>query len=276
MYKTKANKTIFHFLLILFIVSFNFSLNAAESYNFAITPQFPSHIIIKSWTPFINYLEIKTGKKINLVTYKSYSDFEDALKNEAFDFAYSNPFLAYKNKKYHALVRSGKYYLQGILVVKKNSSVKTLKDLNGKKISFPSSSAFAASLLLRAHLAEQEKIKFTSIYSGSHSNTYRSVALEEVSAGGGIISSLKKEPKELQDNLSIIYKTPPYPGHPIIVHSKIPKEFQTEIKKIIFELNKTKEGQEILNNIDMLDPVEANTPIDFKVFKNLKLDKYQE
>jgi hypothetical protein len=65
-----------------------------------------------------------------------------------------------------------------------DSPIQTVAALNGKTVVFPAPNAFAASLLIRAHLAGQG-IRIEPKYVQTHGSVYRAVALGDASAGGG-------------------------------------------------------------------------------------------
>ena len=160
-------------LLTCFITaSFKKSLAQERVFTIGVVPQFTPVEIYERWGPLVKELENRTGLKFELKTYKSIPEFEKAFLKGELDFVFMNPYhqvMAYKAQKYIPLVRD-KTPLTGILVVRRDSPVKEVKDLDGKVIAFPAPNAFAASLYMRAILTEKFKIKFTQEYVKTHDN----------------------------------------------------------------------------------------------------------
>jgi phosphonate transport system substrate-binding protein len=149
------------------------------------------------------------------------------------DFAFMNPYLqlpAKKSQGYVPLVRTGQSMLVGQLLVRDDSPAKTLKDLDGATIAFPAPNSFAASLYLRAMLA-REKIRFTPVYVGSHSNAYRHALFGEALACGGVNFSLAREPADVRGKLRSIYSTPPLMPHPFSAHSRVPAQVRERVTR---------------------------------------------
>ena len=247
-----------------------------KSYTLAIVPQMRATEIYAKWTPFVRRLSQELGIDIQLTTYPSIPQFEsDLLKGEP-DFVYMNPYHVVMKKKEEAYIPlvKDKTPLVGILVAKKGGKVKSIKDLKGAEIAFPAPNAFAASLYMRALLTEQEKLKFTPLYVKTHSNVYRHVTLGMAAAGGGVTRTLKKEPGEIQNQLDVIYETPPSSSHPIAANPKLPASLRDKVLKAILMLAKDNANKEMFENIAMPEPVEADYQKDYLPLKKLGLEKY--
>src|SRR5476649_483798 len=150
-------------------------------YSVYVFPQFDPVIMYRNWTPFLGELEKKTGLCFDLQISEDFPAFENILKSGKPDFAYMNPYhqvVVSASPGYRPLVREQKLGLEGILVVRKDSPIRNIKELEGASITFAAPHAFAASLIMRAHLI-QEGVRFTPKYLGSHSNVYRSVVRKD-------------------------------------------------------------------------------------------------
>lgn len=144
----------------------NSSLFALETLSVSIVPQMQTTLIQKTWGSFLAELEKNTGIHFQIKHYATIPLFEDGLQHGETDIAFMNPYhavMAYNWQKYTPIIHDKKG-LVGILVVKKDGPIKSLLDLNGKTLAFPAPNAFAASLLMRATLIEDEKITFKPVY----------------------------------------------------------------------------------------------------------------
>jgi phosphonate transport system substrate-binding protein len=182
--------------------------------------------------------------------------------------------MAKRAQGYIPLVRDDANLLTGILVVQRNSPIKSLQELNGKTLAFPSPNSFGASLYMRALLAEQEKIKIIPRYVKTHSNAYRHVILGEVAAGGGVNNTFKREPIEVQAELRVLYETPGVPSHPLVAHPRIPAATRELITQTLLDMSKEPAGQKILDEMQLPKPVKADYNRDYKAVEKLKLEKY--
>ena len=246
-------------------------------YIVGIIPQYTPVVTHERWAPFCDYLSQKTGVKMKLKLSKSIASFEKELMKGVFDFVYMNPYEPVQAKEeqgYLFLVRDSANPVVGILVVRKDNPVKSVKELNGGKIGFPSPNAFMASLYMRAVLIEQEGISFTPEYLKTHDNVYRHILSGMVIAGGGVKGTLKKQPPEVQEQLRILYETEAIAPHPFSAHPRVPEKLRQDVVAAIFDLSKTEEGRAMLKNIFIPEPIVADYERDYAGLEKLRLEKY--
>lgn len=112
--------------------------SAREPYIFAVIPQQPPVTMYTNWMPFVEQIMNETGERIKLKVYETMNDFESDYAKGGPDFIYANPtqtVIAHKSQGYIPLVRSAKR-VTGIVFVRKDSAIKSIKDLKDKDIAF--------------------------------------------------------------------------------------------------------------------------------------------
>jgi phosphonate transport system substrate-binding protein len=171
------------------------------------------------------------------------------------------------------LVRDGEAPLQGILVVRKDSPVRQLRDLNGATVAFPAPNAFASSLLPRAMLA-REGIRITPEYVRTHSNVYRSVILQTSEAGGGVNNTWSRERAEVRQPLRVLWRTPPFPAHPFAASGKVPEPVQRRVQAGFLQLDNTAQGRQLLGKVQMPEVVTAKYQRDYAPLESLGLETF--
>jgi phosphonate transport system substrate-binding protein len=217
-----------------------------------IVPQFDSRKIHAIWRPVLDELQAKTGYRFVLRGSPSIPDFEREFLNGAFDFAYMNPYhviKGYENQGYVPLIRDHQQSLQGIIVVREDSPMTSVKELDGKVIACPSANALGASLMIRAELADKFNVVIKPKYVFSHSSVYLNVALGQVVAGGGVQKTLEKQPEELRNRLRIIHRTREVTAHPFTVHPRVDKKVQQKVREVLIALSDTPQGKTMLSKI---------------------------
>jgi phosphonate transport system substrate-binding protein len=269
----------FSFSCIFFILLFMQGSAFAEKtiFKVGIVPQFHEVRIYKDWSPLLADLSNRLGIQLKLRLFKSIPDFEVAFLKGELDFAYMNPYQMVMAKRAHGyipLVRDQHRKLTGILVTRTDSPLKSIHDLEGKKISFPSPNAFAASLYLRAYLTEKEKIRFKAVYTQNHSNAMRHVLYGRSDAAGAVVRTLKGQDREARQNLRILYKSPGMISHPFVVHPRVPLNIQDDIKKSLIQMGNNRKQIILLKAISMRIPVSANYERDYSMLEELNLDRY--
>lgn len=251
----------------------------APIYWLSVVPQYTKLTIHRDWTPLTEYLSAQTGLDVRLRLHGSIPHFETSLLNGEPEIAYMNPYhavIAHHAQNYIPIVRDNAQVLTGILVVRADSAYHSVADLEGRVISFPSPNAFAASLLMRAILTNDENIMFTTRYDVTHSNTYRQVLIGNADAGGAVQRTLEKQRPEVQSNLRVIFQTPPTTPHPIGVHPRVPVALRHRLRDALLDLRNSEMGRSLLSSIDMDDPIAADYAKDYAELTSLNLDAFTE
>ena len=258
--------------------SFFSALSYAESptYVFGVVPQFKPAQLQKEWIPILDRISRETGIKLKLSIPTSIPKFESELSKGTPDFAFMNPYeavLGNKDNGYIPLVRDKKP-LNGIVVVRKDSTYKKLSDLNGQIIGFPSPNAFGASLYIRAKLSEENPIKFTPKYLNNHNLVFKHVLLGHVAAGGTVNSALNDEEPEVRNQLTILYQTPDTAAHPIGAHPRVPEQVRKAVVNSLINMQQDIEGRAMLKEIRMPNLTDANFKNDYLPLEKLNIQKY--
>ncbi|MDH5183480.1 MAG: phosphate/phosphite/phosphonate ABC transporter substrate-binding protein [Gammaproteobacteria bacterium] len=250
------------------------TLHAAKTYVFSVVPQYPVNVLYKDWSPLLEELGKQTGFKFKLQLADSIPEFERDLLLGNYDFAYANPFhtvMAHKSQSYRPIIRDNSSRLKGILVVRKDSKIHTVQQLQDSSIAFPSPNAFASSLFMKTQLINKEKISFQTRYAESHTNTIRYVLLGKSIAGSVVSRTLEKQRPEAKNNLRTIYQTPEILPHPILAYPSVDTEAAQRFQQGILELSKTAKGQQLLENVHMQIPV-ISSYAEYKNLESLKLN----
>ena len=245
------------------------------TFTVAVVPQFAPVRVYKDWQPLLDRLEQATGYHFKLLTYAKIPDFETALLKGVPDLAYMNPYnmvMARKEQGYRPLVRDRRL-LNGILVVRRDSPITALSQLDGKTLAFPAANAFGASLLIRAELADKH-LDIRPEYVGSHQNVYRAVARGDAAAGGGIKETLAREPAALQAQLRVLYTTPGVPPHPLAANPRLKEAEGQKIVAALLALHGTPEGRRLLDATFLSDPVRADFARDYAPLEKLRIQRF--
>lgn len=267
-------------LAILLCFSLCFSTAARSEtdrvYSVGIVPQFEISRLHSIWRPVLNHLEEQTGFKFKIQGSPSIPDFEKALLAGEFDFAYMNPYhmvLANQAADYHPIIRDHGRKLQGVLVVRKDSPITDIKQLDGKSAAFPSPNALGASLLMRAELSNRHGVTIKPRYVKTHDSVYMNVVLGQTDAGGGVQKTLGKQKASVKDRLRVLYRTEKVEPHPLAAHPRINKNTVSQIQKALVDLGQTSSGQKLLSNIPV-KKIGLASMDDYLALKQMELDKF--
>jgi len=260
-------------MLALFV--FGVSLPAAAKqgnvYTLAIIPSAPPVTMHTQWTPFVERLSRETGLDIRLKLYEKMAEFERDIWSGTPDFIFSSPIqlmVAHKSSGYVPFLRGSKPIAVG-LFVRKDSPIRSIDDLAGKKISFVGNKNLC-SVFVKHLLAEHgNKLSFTNEYAGSTRNVIINVLLGKSDAGAVFMPELERESAETRDQLRAVLVTPEIAPHPLSAHPRVPRTVQEAVKKATLAIAATPDGAELLKTLRLRTPVAANYEADYRALEEI-------
>ena len=125
--------------IFLFSLLISISATAEQTLVLARAPQLSPSVTSQKWTPFVKDLAKKTGVNIILKVYKDRTEFEGDIKNAEVDLYFGNPgygVVGHIRHGYIPLIRSERKLLEGIVVVRKDSGIEKVNQLDGKTIAY--------------------------------------------------------------------------------------------------------------------------------------------
>lgn len=219
--------------------------------TFGIVPQQAASTLARLWSPIFELLSQNANFQLRFATARDIPTFEKRLALGEYDIAYMNPYhytVFHDSVGYQALVKQKDKQIKGIIVVRKDSPIQSLEELDGKLIAFPAPAAFAASVLPRANL-KLEGIEAQIKYVGSHDSVYLAVAQNLVDAGGGVKRTFNTMDASTSEQLRVLWVTPGYTPHAVAAHPRVSSEIVNELKRRLVELTSLPEGSRVLNKL---------------------------
>jgi phosphonate transport system substrate-binding protein len=221
---------------------------AKQTLTFGVVPQQSAGKLARNWGPILKHIEAETGIKLRFATAPSIPEFERRLAKGEYDLSYMNPYhytVFHEAPGYQAFAKAKGKQIKGIVVVHKDSEIQDLRELDGSVMAFPAPAAFAASVLPRAYLANEE-INVEPKYVSSHDSVYISVARGLYPAGGGIIRTLNSIDPGIRNELRVLWTTNPFTSHALASHPRVSPEAVGAIQAAMVDLENSEAGLEML------------------------------
>ena len=116
---------------------------AGKKIVIAVSPCSDVALSFEKFHPLVIYLQAETGSEIKLVYPPDALEFENQIKNKDIDFVFQDPNVYVKFAPLYdkgtllkALSLKGSVFQSGAVVARKDSNIKTMKDLVGKSVMF--------------------------------------------------------------------------------------------------------------------------------------------
>jgi len=241
--------------------------------TFGIVPQQAASKLARSWSPVFDFLRRQSGLKIQFATAKDIPTFERQLDAGDYDFAYMNPYhftVFNRHPGYQAVARARDKKIKGIIVVRKDSPIQSIEELDQMTLAFPAPAAFAASILPRSELLSRG-LDFQSRYVSSHDSVYLAVAKGIYPAGGGVIRTFNNIAPETRDQLRVLWTSQGFTPHAIAANPDVSAEAMASMQSALVDMEQSDEGRALLKRLN-IKGFEAAENKDWDDVRSLKID----
>jgi phosphonate transport system substrate-binding protein len=263
------------FSIFILVTMFTLTTAQAKDYiSFGIVPQQSSSTLAKAWIPLMQFLSEKTGKEIRFETAPDIPEFEARVAAGNYDIAYMNPYhytVFSHTVGMVAISRQKDKLIRGIIVVNKNSPIKSIEMLDKATLAFPAPASFAATILPQT-VMKLKNITFDSQYVSSHDSVYRSVAEGLFVAGGGIERTLSTVSPEIRNNLTVLWRSEGFTPHAVAVHPRVDQKTRLKIQNALLSLSEEEQGLKILKKLGFKGFINSEDT-DWDDVRNLNIDQ---
>jgi len=233
----------------------------AQEYVFGVHPLHNPKRLHEVFGPLMDYLQDHMpGVTFRLEASRDYAAYDEKLYARKFDFSLPNPFQTINSLKsgYRVFGKMGDdENFRGIILVRKDSGIKTVADLKGKAVSFPAPTALAATMMPQYYMQSNGLNVMSDIdirYVGSQESSIMNVFLGDTAAAATWPPPwrlLSKERPELAENLEIKWETDPLPNNSLVARDDIPRHVVDTVAGLIFGLHQNEEGKAILARMEL-------------------------
>lgn len=219
----------------------------AQTYSFSVVPHRSAVLTAQYWNPILDYVGAKAGVTLELAMSRSVAESALALEQGIYDFNYS--YLIFRpqaqTQKYRVILKPRSGDIRSQIVTLTNSPIKSLKDLEGREVGFPSRSGFIAYALPMDYLLRQ-KVDVKPVFGANQEGVLGQLKAGQVTAVG--VSSQVMKAFAARENMAykIVWESSPYDELPIAAHPRIPLELIKKIQAAFVEMSSDEVGIKIL------------------------------
>ncbi|MEE9524812.1 MAG: phosphate/phosphite/phosphonate ABC transporter substrate-binding protein [Thermodesulfovibrionales bacterium] len=254
----KRFKIIFMFFICVLFVLLSPVLmaGAQETLTLCIHPYLAASDLYKRFTPLAEYLGDMLGKKVKIHLSSDYQEHIEYIGNDIVDIAYMGPASYVKLVETHgkkpvlaAIEVNGKSSFHGVIIVDKNSALRSLKDLEGHKFAFGDPNSTMSHLVPR-YMLWKAGINLDELSGHKHLSNHDNVALG-VLTGDFDAGAVKIETyyKYKDRGLKVIATSPNIHEHLFVASGKLPEETVQTLRKALLELKDQESGKLIMSSI---------------------------
>ncbi|PWB66460.1 MAG: hypothetical protein C3F14_04050 [Deltaproteobacteria bacterium] len=216
---------------------------------------------LERYEPVAQYLSGKTGAKITLKILPRYGNIIENLKAKQMDGAFFGSFtyvLAHAQLGVEVLVRpmgldnTSTYH--GMIFVRKDSGIKTVRDMKGKRFAFVDKATTAGYLLPleyfhHAGISNYKEYLKEAYFTGTHEDAIYDVLNRKADIGAAkntVFNRLAKADPRILTELVVLERSPEVPENAIALRKEIDVSLRTRLRQALLGMHRDPEGQKIL------------------------------
>lgn len=249
-------------------------------------PSVDAKVIEDNSKTFKDYLEKNTPYKYEVTIPQSYVAVVEAFGTKRADVAAFNTFgYILAHEKYGAearltVLRHGLATYQSQFIVKADSPIKKLEDLEGKKVAFVEPASTSGYLLPLKTLNEKGIKPKETVFAGKHDNVVSMVYQGQVDAGATFYSPPHKNEKgveemedarrlvltqypDVEQKVIILSLSEPITNDPVVFRKEMPEEMKVKITDAMMAFVTTEEGKAAFKAIYGITEVKKATDADY-------------
>jgi phosphonate transport system substrate-binding protein len=220
---------------------------AEEAYRFHVLNSRSGALAAQYWNPILNWVAQKSGVPLELRVSRNARESNAMSAYGAYQFAYSDDLFTPEHEKlgFRVIARTAGPALRGQIIVRSDSPIASLHELNGKQMAFGSPDAFAAywlpmDALLRSGV--NVKVVFTPDQETGlaqlKAGTVAAVAVNESSA----LEYAAAEGFAYR----LLWSSEPYNSHAIVASPKVPAAQVSAVRAAFVGMKRDPDGRRIL------------------------------
>lgn len=222
---------------------------------------FPRHNYTETFamfSPMAKYLASKTGYKVRLETARDFASFWENVAQKRYDIVHLNQYqylISHRDYQYQIILKNeefGESTIASVIMVRKDSGINSLKDLQGKTVIFGGDKTAMMSYLLPRHMLHQAGLtdeSYQSEFARNPPNALMAVSIGRADACG-IGDAISKQRNPIQrinmDELRILVKSESFPHLAWAVKQDMNAQIKANIQAALMTLNESNEGKAIL------------------------------
>lgn len=228
-------------------------------------PRRPAQVTIQAFKPLTEYLSKKLNREVKLETTYNFASFWEGVKNKKYDIVHFNQYhyvRSHKEYGYNVIVMNeefGKSTISSIILAKKDSGIRHLKDIRGKTFAFGGGPKAMVSYILPIMTLQNADIathEYKTVFAKNPPNAVMAVYFDkaDLAGVGNRILEMPAVTKHINiSNLIKIAESESIVQLPWAVKNTMPMALSLEIQKIFTSLNNSKENKKILKSAKVTD-----------------------
>lgn len=222
---------------------------------------------LERYEPLTKYISGKIGMKIELKILPRYGNIINNFVSEEMDGAFFGSFtyaLAHSRLGLEVIARpenaEGVSTYHGLIFARKDSGIRSIKDMKGKRLALVDKATTAGYLLPLAYFQKHGIVNYKNYlketyFAGTHEDVINDVLNRKADIGAAkntVFYRLAQKDKRISNELIIFEKSPEVPENGLAMRKDIDISIKTKLKDILLDMHNDPVGRNILKDFGAL------------------------
>lgn len=246
-----------------------------EVYYFGVINQRSITLTARYWNPILAYLERRSGIKLRLKMGKTAPETTAMTVRGEHDFVYTNHLFSKERDKlgFRVILHMQGAPIRSTIIVREDSRIQRLKELNGKVVVFPSAEAFVGYWVPMDHLLKSG-LTVKEVFAGNQEGAMARLRNDRA-VDAAAVNKLVLERYAARENFRYrsLWDSEPYFNIPIMVHPRVNKATIDKVRQVLADMANDPEGKNILQTSAAL--IKQKKPIVFIKADDSEYENYR-
>jgi phosphonate transport system substrate-binding protein len=204
------------------------------SLTFGVLNQQSPALTAERWNPILYYLSVASGVPLQLRMGRTVQETDAMMARGDFDFVFTNHNFQsdFDAVPFKVLARWAGDPIRAVIAVPADSAIRDLKELDGKRVSFPSSDAFVAYAVPLVAL-KRAGVQVEEVFGGNQEGTLAQVKARRVEAGAVNSRFLTQYAEREHVQFREIYVSEGFPDLAVIAHPRVPAASVERVRRAL-------------------------------------------
>jgi phosphonate transport system substrate-binding protein len=230
--------------------AFGGSSSASPALLFGVLNQQSPALTAERWNPILHHVSAVSGIPLRLKMGATVQETDAMMGRSEFDFMFTNHNFQsqYDAIGYKVIARWAGEPIRGVLAVPVDSPIQQLRDLEGKRVAFPSPDAFVAYAVPLVAL-KKAGVRVEETFAGNQEGTLAQLKAKRVDAGAVNSRFLSDYSERENVRFRTIFVSDGYPDLAVVAHPRVPAETVERVRAALLGMKEDAKAAPILARI---------------------------
>lgn len=237
---------------------------ATPQLTLGVFPRRNAKTTVQNFKPIADYLAQALGMEVTVITAKNFPEFWQGVLDNKYDIVHYNQYHyidSHDHQGYQVILKNEEYHsttIAGAFAVKKDSGIKSLTDLKGKRILFAGGKRAMIAYIVNTAMLRRAGLEagdYQELFAKNPPNAVIATYYGHADAAG--IGNIGLNLQQLDfpgidvDEMVLIGESEPLPHLPWAVKADMSQALRDKIQRILLGLNDSARGRKILQQAEL-------------------------